>query len=172
MENSSHTHSVTELQDADVLSLARVPSGDSAQEFVADVSECIRPLVVRKSDSNQPPSGRERDKGRDKRTRETGIILAGLMRKGFRGKWCRVNEGHSGWFWATSRKLPFGHNAFWKKTRALIELGLLDYVSGKGWKDIWGSWQGEGARLRPSQAFCGLLSPMAAPRKQPSQTGL
>ncbi|MCG4274466.1 hypothetical protein [Acetobacter senegalensis] len=157
MENSSHTHFVTELQDADALSLARVPSGDCAQEFVADVSERIRPLVVRKPASEGgPPSGRERDKGRDKRTRETGIILAGLMRKGFKGKWCQVNEGHSGWFWSASRKLPFGNKAFWTKTRAMIELGLLDYVSGKGWKDVWGEWQGEKARLRPSQALLRL----------------
>ncbi|MBE7730667.1 hypothetical protein [Komagataeibacter sp. FXV3] len=87
---------------------------------------------------------------------ETGIILAGLMRSGFRGDWQAVHEGSGRWFWGKDRDLPIGHNAFWKKARAMIELGFLDYVPGKGWKNGWGDWQGEEARIRPSATLLQL----------------
>ncbi|MEE8663108.1 MAG: hypothetical protein SOH81_05945 [Acetobacter sp.] len=153
---SSHGYSSEELQEAQALSLGCVPAGPNAEAFVSAVAERIRPLIARKTTTAKQTPSRDRDKGKQKRVTETGIILAGLMRRGLRGKWQSVNEGHSGWFWQKERKLPFGHAAFWTKVNALKELGFVDYVPGKSWLTVWGVWQGEEARLRPSEALLSL----------------
>lgn len=152
----SHGYAPEELGSAFSLSLGCVPSGSNAQALVEEISERLRPLIARKPTSATQKPSRNRDKGKPRRIKETGIILAGLMRHGIRRKWQRVNEGHSGWFWDKSRKLPMGHAAFWKKVHALIALNLLEHVQGKGWLNEWGDWQGEEARLRPSEALLGL----------------
>ena len=153
---SSHAYNPDELQEAQTLSLGCVPTGPNADALVAIVAERIRPLIVRKTTSTTQKPSRDRDKGKQKRVTETGIILAGLMRQGVRGKWQRVNEGHSGWFWKKERNLPFGHASFWTKIDALKELGLIEHVQGKGWSNVWGAWEGVEARLRPSETLLSL----------------
>lgn len=152
----SHPHDTEELQEARTLSLGRRPHGEAAEKLVAEVAEVIRPLIARAGMPTTAAPKRDRDKGQERRITETGIILAGLMRSGFRGDWQAVHEGSARWFWDKGRALPMGHNAFWKKAHAMIELGLLDYVQGKGWKNAWGDMQGEEARIRPSAALLQL----------------
>ncbi|WP_308719510.1 hypothetical protein [Komagataeibacter xylinus] len=152
----SHHHDTEELQEARTLSLGRRPHGEAAEKLVAEVADALRPLVARAGKPITTAPKRDRDKGQERRIQETGIILAGLMRSGFRGDWQAVHEGSARWFWGKDRNLPIGHNAFWKKACAMIELGFLDYVPGKGWKNDWGDWQGEEARIRPSAALLQL----------------
>lgn len=153
---SSHDYSAAELQEANVLSLARVPVSDCAVAFVNDVAERLHSVTARKTSSEKPVPSRKRDKGHDKRVTETGIILAGLLCRGFKGKWCLVNQSSSGWFWRKERKLPFGHNAFWTKISALVSLGLVEQVAGKGWQTDRGNYTGESSRLRPSKTLLSI----------------
>lgn len=152
----SHAYDTAALQEAQPLSLGCEPSGVNAVALVQDVAERIRPLIARKTVATPQKQARDRDRGKNRRIAETGIILAGLMRRGVRGKWHSVHEGRGKWFWNKSRKLPFGYDAFWRKAKAMIDLGLIEYVKGRGWRNAWGDWQGEEARLRPSEALLKL----------------
>ncbi|MBS0985770.1 hypothetical protein [Acetobacter thailandicus] len=161
----SHVYDPKELSEAFLLSLGCEPSGSNAQALVEEIAERMRPFIARQKDSATQKPSRNRDKGKPRRIKETGIILAGLMRHGIRGKWQRVHEGPSRWFWHKSRDLPLGHAAFWKKAHALRALNLLEYVQGKGWKNSWGDWQGEEARLRPSEELLRLAESYGCSRE-------
>ncbi|GBQ94962.1 hypothetical protein AA23498_2159 [Acetobacter nitrogenifigens DSM 23921 = NBRC 105050] len=143
----SHSFDTNELKEAYTLSLGRIPHSPAAIALTEQVVEAIRPLVGKQP---APDAKRLRDKGRGKRITETGIILAGLMYHAFAGRWAAVHEGCSRWYWSPARNLPIGCRAFWTKAQAMIDLGLVDYVPGKSYKNSWGDYLGEEARLRPS----------------------
>lgn len=145
----SHDHDAEELRSAPPLSLGRIPDTDAARELTAQISDDLRPYLGERAKAALGG----RDKGRERRVRETGIILAGLLRHGLSGDWSAANESPSTWFWKASRKLPVKHNAFWSKIDAMRTLGLLDYVPGLRFKNVWGDYQGHAARLRPSRTL-------------------
>ncbi|MFT8769546.1 MAG: hypothetical protein ABF810_08085 [Gluconobacter cerinus] len=145
----SHNHDAEELRSARSLSLGRLPDTDRAHELTTQISDDLRPYLGERAKAALGG----RDKGRERRVRETGIILAGLLRHGVSGDWSAVHESPSTWFWKASRKLPVKHNAFWTKVKAMRALGLLDYVPGLRCKNVWGDYQGHAARLRPSRTL-------------------
>ncbi|MEN3168008.1 hypothetical protein [Gluconobacter sp. OJB] len=145
----SHNHDAEELRSASSLSLGRIPDTDAAHELTARISDDLRPHL---GDRAKAALG-GRDKGRERRVRETGIILAGLLRHGLSGDWSAVHESPSTWFWKASRKLPVKHTAFWSKVKAMQSLGLLEDVPGLKFKNVWGDYQGHAARLRPSRTL-------------------
>ena len=145
----SHNHDAEELRSAPPLSLGRIPATDRAHALATQISDDLRPHL---GDRAKAALG-GRDKGQERRVRETGIILAGLLRHGLSGDWSAVNGSPSTWFWKASRKLPVKHNAFWTKVKAMRALGLLDYVPGSRFKNVWGDYHGDAARLRPSRTL-------------------
>jgi len=145
----SHSHDPEELRSARLLSLGRIPATDRAHALATQISDDLRPHL---GDRAKAALG-GRDKGQERRVRETGIILAGLLRHGLSGDWSAVNESSSKWFWKASRKLPVKHNAFWTKVKAMRALGLLDDVPGSRFKNVWGDYHGDAARLRPSRTL-------------------
>lgn len=148
----SHQHDPADLEAAHWLSLGRVPDTEAAHALVARIAEDIRPHLG----SRTKAALGNRDKGKERRVRETGIILAGLLRRGLKGHWSAVNESPSTWFWKASRKLPVKHTAFQTKVDAMQTLGLLDHVPGKSFKGAFGDYQGHAARLRPSKKLLEL----------------
>ncbi|GFE96718.1 hypothetical protein [Gluconobacter sp. Gdi] len=145
----SHNHDAEELRSAPPLSLGRIPDTDAAHNLTTQISDDLRSHL---GDRAKAALG-GRDRGQERRIRETGIILAGLLRHGLSGDWSAVNESPSTWFWKASRKLPVKHNAFWTKVKAMRALGLLDYVPGSRFKNVWGDYHGDAARLRPSRTL-------------------
>ncbi|OAJ69284.1 hypothetical protein [Gluconobacter cerinus] len=148
----SHSHDPEELRSARLLSLGRIPATNRAHALATKISDDLRPHL---GDRAKAALG-GRDKGRERRIRETGIILAGLLRHGLSGDWSAVNESPSTWFWKAARKLPVKHNAFWSKIDAMRTLGLLDHVQGLKFKNVWGNHQGHAARLRPSKTLIAM----------------
>lgn len=143
----SHHYDPMALQDAETLSLGRIPNSPEAQTLTEKVSEAIRPYLGQRAAAS---ANNSRDRGREKRLKEVGHILGGLIRPSFKGRWIAVNEGSGTWFWKTSRILPVKHNAFWTKIKALKEVGLIEYVPGQRFKNNWGNMNGNAARLRAS----------------------
>lgn len=143
----SHSHDPIALQDADTLSLGRIPDSPAAHALTAKVAEAIRPHLGPRAAAS---INNTRDRGRQKRVDEVGYILGGIVRPGFKGKWLAVHESPSKWFWGARRELPVKHNAFWTKANAMREIGLLDFVPGQSFRNSWGDMSGNEARIRAS----------------------
>lgn len=149
---ASHPYEAEELRQAKYFSLGRIPNTDAAHALTARIAEDIRPHLGKRA---QKAIG-TRDKGRERRVNETGIILAGLLWRGLRGTWSAVHQSSSAWFWQKTRQLPIKHGAFWTKIEAMRALGLLDFVPGKAYVGGFGDHLGHAARLRPSKQLLEL----------------
>ncbi|MCP1237013.1 hypothetical protein NKW55_10395 [Gluconobacter kondonii] len=149
---ASHPYEAEELRQAKSFSLGRIPNTDAAHALTARIAEDIRPHLGKRA---QKAIG-TRDKGRERRVNETGIILAGLLWRGLRGTWSAVNQSPSAWFWQKTRQLPMKHGAFWTKIEAMRALGLLDFVPGKAYVGSFGDYLGHASRLRPSKQLLEL----------------
>ncbi|OAG72032.1 hypothetical protein A0J51_02623 [Gluconobacter japonicus] len=148
----SHPYEAKELQQAKPFSLGRIPNTEAAHALVARIAEDIRPHLGKRAKATIGA----RDKGKERRINETGIILAGLLWRGMTGTWSAVNQSPSSWFWKASRQLPMKHGAFWTKIKAMMVLGLLENVPGKAYVGIFGDNLGYAARLRPSKRLLDL----------------
>lgn len=143
-----------ELRATKPFSLARAPASDAAHALVERVAQDIQPLLGQRARAAQGG----RDKGRERRLRETGYILAGLFKEEISNQWYAVSESPATWFWKKARNLPVKHNAFWTKMNAMRSLGLVEYVSGKRFHVAWLIYDGHPACVRPSQTLRDLAT--------------
>lgn len=77
-----------ELRATKPFSLARAPASDAAHALVERVAQDIQPLLGQRARAAQGG----RDKGRERRLRETGYILAGLFKEEISNQWYAVSE--------------------------------------------------------------------------------
>jgi len=133
------------LKSAKIASLGFAPVTFGASSLVERVSAAIRPEMGLRAVAG---ATHRRDKGRGRLHDETSIILGCLIPSGCFQRWRRVPRGHRSHFWASSRELPIGARAFWRKVDAMIACGLVEEVKGKGYRNEWGGQAGHMTCLR------------------------
>jgi hypothetical protein len=115
---SSSWPTETDIRSGRWIDLTHEPASEGASALCQSITTAILPRLGTR------PIG---PAGMPRAIRETGTIIAGILRAAFRGDVVSAQRRFGGGVWTSS---PIGNRAFWAKTDALATVGLVEMREG------------------------------------------